>query len=91
MACSQGHFRHISHSRMTQPHSCGRGVILFNDAETAVSHSALLGLLSQQPKHWIRWPEADPSCFVTCMSLRLATFATSTAWDVVETKAANKI
>jgi hypothetical protein len=58
----------------------------FHDAETAVSHSPLLGLLSQQPKNCIGLPEADPSCFVTCMSLRLAT-----AWDLVKTKAANNI
>jgi hypothetical protein len=58
----------------------------FHDAETAASHSPLCGLLSRQPKNCIGWPEADPSCFVTCMSLHLAT-----AWDVVETKAANNI
>jgi hypothetical protein len=57
----------------------------FNDAETAVSHSPLLGLLSQ-PKNGIGWLEADLSCFMTCMNLRLAT-----AWDLVETKAANNI
>jgi hypothetical protein len=58
----------------------------FNDAETAASHSPLGGLLSRQPKNCIGWPEADPSRFVTCMSLCLAT-----AWDMVETKAANNI
>jgi hypothetical protein len=46
----------------------------FHDAETAVGHSPLLGFLSQQPKNCIGWPEADPSCFMACMSLRLAKF-----------------
>jgi hypothetical protein len=46
----------------------------FHNAELAVSHSPLLGLLSRQLKNCIGWPEAKPSCFMTCMSLRLATF-----------------
>jgi hypothetical protein len=54
--------------------------------QTAASHSPPRRLLSQQLKNCIGWPEADPSHFMACMSLRLAT-----AWDVVETKAANNI
>jgi hypothetical protein len=46
----------------------------FHDAQTEVCHSPLLGLLSRQPKNCIGWLDADPSCFVTCMSLRLAKF-----------------
>jgi hypothetical protein len=65
-------------------------------AETAVGQSPLLSL-SQQPKNCIGGPEADPSCSVTCISLRLAmlacgsSLAASTAWYLEEKKAANNI
>jgi hypothetical protein len=68
----------------------------FGDAETAVSQPPLLGL-SQQPKNCVGWPEGDPGCSVTCISLHLAmlacgsSLARSAARDLEETKAANNI
>jgi hypothetical protein len=68
----------------------------FRNAETAVSQSPLLSI-SRQPKNCIGQPEAEPSCSVTCICLRLArlacgsSLATSTAWDLEETKATNNI
>jgi hypothetical protein len=68
----------------------------FRNAESAASHSPLLSL-SRQPKNCVGQPEADHSCSVTCISLRLATLAcgnslaSSTAQDLEETNAANNI
>jgi hypothetical protein len=48
-------------------------------------------------KNCIGQPEADGSCSMTCISLRLAmlvcgsSLAASTTWDLVEMKAANNI
>jgi hypothetical protein len=59
----------------------------FCDAETVVSHSPLLSLCHDNLKICIGQLEVDPSCSVTCMSLRLAmlacgsSLATSTAQD----------
>jgi hypothetical protein len=47
----------------------------FQDAETAVSHSPPLGLCHGNQKNCIGWLEADPSCYVTCVSLHLAMLA----------------
>jgi hypothetical protein len=69
---------------------------LFHDIETTFSQSPLLGL-SQQPKNCIGRLETDPSYFMTCIRLRVATLAcgsslaASTARDLEETKAANNI
>jgi hypothetical protein len=66
----QGHFLHVSHSGMVQPHSRHRGVVFLLRC-TDCSQSPLLSP-SWQPKNCIGRPDADPSCPVTCISLRLA-------------------
>jgi hypothetical protein len=65
---------HVSHSRMTQPHGHCGGVVFLPRCRDCSESLPLLGLLSQQRKNCIGWLEANPSCFVTCMSLHLATF-----------------
>jgi hypothetical protein len=67
----QGHFPHVSHSGMAQPHGQRGGVIFLLQCTDCIQ-SPLLGL-PQQPKNFIGRLEADPSCSVTSVSLRLAT------------------
>jgi hypothetical protein len=91
MARGQGHVCHVSHSRMTQPHS-RRGCVIFLPRCTDCSES-LPTTQSRHDNQKTVWGGRKPILAVlwpawACIWQR---FAASTSWDLVESKAANNI